>query len=120
MTPRWLKVLAVFGCLFFALLLFLPLMGRKTERIYAHATVAHLRSDRDWALRSDVPKAATILGYVCEGTNTKQRPGTPLDQMCSMERSNVIADIIAYLRTKTGEDLGDRPEPWIQKYATKD
>jgi hypothetical protein len=40
--------------------------------------------------------------------------------MCSLERSNAIADIIAYLRTKTGEDLGGRPEPWIQKYATKD
>src|SRR5262245_19276908 len=109
MTPRWVKVLVVVGCLFLGLLLHLAYLSRKTETMYAHAAVAHLRSDRDWALRSDVPKAATILGYVREGTNTKQRPGTASDQMCSMERSNVIAEIIAYLRTKTGEDLGDRP-----------
>jgi hypothetical protein len=120
MTPRWVKVLAVVGCLFLALLFHFAYLSRKTETMYAHATVAHLRSDRDWALRSDAPKAATILGYILEGTNTKQRPGTTLDQMCSLERSNAIADIIAYLRTKTGEDLGGRPEPWIQKYATKD
>ena len=105
--------------MFVALLLHFSYLSQKTEAMYAHATVAHLRSDRDWALRSDVQKAAIILGYVREGTNTKQRPGTPLDQMCSIERSNVIAEIVTYLRTKTGEDLGDRPEPWIEKYATK-
>ena len=94
-------------------------MSWRTEEKYAHATVRHLQSDRDWALRSDVPQAAEILGYVARGTNTKQTPGTPLDQMCSIQRSNVIVEIIAYLRTKTGEDLGDKAEPWIQKYATK-
>ena len=119
MTPRWLKVLAVLGCLFLALLIFLPYMSRQTEAKYARFTVQSLRSDREWALRSDVPQAAKILGYVREGKNTKQRPGTSLDRTCSMERSNVIVDIIAYLRTKTGEDLGDKPEPWIEKYATK-
>ena len=119
MTPRWAKVFLVAGCLIFGLLLHLAYLSRKTERMYAHATVTKLQSYRDWALRSDIPQAATILGYVREGTNTKQRPGTPLDQMCTLERSNVIVDIIAYLRAKTGEDLGHRPEPWIQKYATK-
>ena len=102
------------GFIFFALLFYL--MARKTETMYAHATVANLRSNRDWALHSDVPKAATILGYVRDGTNTKQKPGSSLDQMCSLERSNAIVDIIAYLRAKTGEDLGDRPDPWIEKY----
>src|SRR5262245_36545886 len=109
-VPRWLKVLSVLVGLFLVLLFFLQYMARTTEEKYSYLTVQHLRRDRDWALHSDVPRAATILGYVREGTNTKQRPGAPLDQMCSIERSNVMVEIIAYLRTKTGEDLGERPE----------
>jgi hypothetical protein len=83
-------------------------------------TVACLQADRDRALRSDIPGAAKILKYVAEGTNTKQHPGSALDQKCSAQRSNVVANIIDCLRTKTAEDLGDRPEPWILKYAPKD
>ena len=89
------------------------------EVSYARNVVFHLQEDRDAALQSNVPDAAKRLLYVSEGHNTKQSPGSPLDQMCNLQRRNVMRDIIAYLRTKTGEDFGDKPEPWIQKYAPK-
>ena len=100
-------------------LFFLTDMSRNTEVAYARRVVFGLQHDRDWALQSDAPQAAKILGYVHEGTNTKQKPGSPLDEICTLQRSNVIHDIVAYLRAKTGEDLGEQPEPWIQKYAPK-
>jgi hypothetical protein len=39
--------------------------------------------------------------------------------MVERERALAERDIIAYLRAKTGQDLGESPEAWIQKYAPK-
>jgi hypothetical protein len=39
--------------------------------------------------------------------------------MVERERTNTFHEIIAHLRAKTGEDLGDDPEKWIQKYAVR-
>jgi hypothetical protein len=38
---------------------------------------------------------------------------------CSLtiERASAIREVIAYLRKKTGEDLGDDPQKWIEKYG---
>lgn len=120
MIPKWLKVLAVVLCLMVALLHLLSDMARNTKELYAWGTVFRLERYRDEALLSDIPKAVQILHYVNEGTNTKQTPGSRLDQICSLQRTNVIREIIAYLRTKTGQDLGPIPEPWIKKYGLKE
>jgi hypothetical protein len=50
---------------------------------------------------------------------SKQEFGSQLDRMVERERTLAVRDIISYLRTKTGQDLGENPEPWIQKYAKK-
>ncbi len=56
-----------------------------------------------------------IVGYYPSGT--KQIAGSRLDQIVERQRRRAAMDIIAYLRAKTGEDLGDDPQKWIQKYA---
>jgi hypothetical protein len=119
MIPRWKKVAAGLGIFFVFAYFFLTDMSRGIEAAYARRVVFSLQRDRDEALRSDVPGAAERLSWANQGHNTKQKPGSPLDQICNLQRSNVVRDIIVYLRAKTGEDLGDRPEPWIQKYAPK-
>ena len=35
------------------------------------------------------------------------------------ERARMIRDVVGSLRTKTGEDLGESPDKWIQKYGAK-
>ena len=52
-------------------------------------------------------------------TGSKQIQGSRLDSLVERERSNAVQIIISYLRTKTGEDLGNDPEKWIEKYAKK-
>jgi hypothetical protein len=74
---------------------------------------------RSHALQSDVSDAVSSLRYAISyyPSGTKQIPGSRLDQIVERERSAAIRDIIAYLRTKTGEDLGDTPEGWIEKHT---
>jgi hypothetical protein len=42
-----------------------------------------------------------------------------VDRMVERDRALAVRDILACLRIKTGEDLGDSPEAWIQKYAKR-
>jgi hypothetical protein len=39
--------------------------------------------------------------------------------MVESARGQSVREILAYLRTKTGEDLGTDPEVWIKKYAKR-
>lgn len=76
---------------------------------------------RTRALTSDSAGAAGCLEYVVGyyPSGSKQATGSRLDRMVERERALAVRDIVAYLRAKTGEDLGDSPEAWIQKYAKK-
>jgi hypothetical protein len=73
------------------------------------------------ALQSDPAEAAGCLKYVVwyYPSGSKQDAGTRLDRIVERERALAVRDIVTYLRTKTGEDLGDGPEAWIQKYANR-
>ena len=76
---------------------------------------------RTRALQTDATGAAACLDYVVGyyPSGTKQETGSRLDRIVERERTLAVRDIVAHLRTKTGEDLGDNPEAWIQKYAKK-
>src|ERR1043166_3917397 len=76
---------------------------------------------RDKALRSDASSSAGCLEYVVNyyPSGTKQESGSRLDRMVESARGQSVREILAYLRTKTGEDLGTDPESWIEKYAKR-
>ncbi len=40
-----------------------------------------------------------------------------LKEIVEVEKKRTERDIIEYLRTKTGENLGNDPEKWIKKYG---
>ena len=76
---------------------------------------------RDKALHSDPSGAAGCLEYVVNyyPSGTKQETGSRLDRMVETARGQSVREILAYLRTKTGEDLGTNPGSWINKYAKR-
>ena len=76
---------------------------------------------RTKALQSDAASAAGCLDYLVHyyPSGTKQQTGSPLDWLVEHNRALAERDIVMYLRTKTGQDLGERPEAWVQKYAPK-
>ena len=51
-------------------------------------------------------------------SGTKQETGSRLDRIVERERGVAVRDIVAHLRTKTGEDL-ESSEAWIQKYGKR-
>jgi hypothetical protein len=71
------------------------------------------------ALQSDPAGAAGCLEYVVSyyPSGCKQETGSLLDVIVERERAFAERAIVAYLRTKTNQDLGERPESWIQRYA---
>lgn len=40
-------------------------------------------------------------------------------QILEMYQASTIREIIARMRTLSGEDLGDDPKPWIEKYCSR-
>lgn len=87
----------------------------------AEEQIVYIQRCRDNALALEPAEAAEHLRYILDyyPSGTKQREGSVLDRLVESQRKRAVADVIAHLRRKTGEDLGDRPEPWIEKY-TKD
>jgi hypothetical protein len=76
---------------------------------------------RTRALSADPAEAADCLAYVVNyyPSGSKQVVGSKLDTIVERERALAIHDIIAYLNAKTGENLGEAPDAWIQKYGDK-
>jgi len=76
---------------------------------------------RTRALQSDVAEAASNLEYVVGyyPSGSKQESGSRLDRIVERQRALATVAIVAHLRAKTGEDLGENPEPWVRKYAKR-
>lgn len=76
---------------------------------------------RTKAERSDPAEAAGCLGYVANyyPSGTKQTKGSRLDKIVESARAHAIAAIIADLRKRSGKDLGDDPNRWVEHFATK-
>jgi hypothetical protein len=77
---------------------------------------------RTRAIQSASPSdIAASLEYVViyYPSGSKQRAGSKLDRVVERHRLAVVRDIVAHLRRTTGQDLGEGPEPWIQKYAER-
>lgn len=73
------------------------------------------------ALQSDTAGAAGCLEYVVwyYPSGSKQETGSRLDRIVERERELAVRDILEYLCARTGEDLGESPDAWIQKYAKR-
>jgi hypothetical protein len=108
-------LLVLFGCLFWS-------YGWLKIRVaFASEQTQIFDEMRTKALHSDAAGAVGCLEYVVSyyPSGSKQETGSRLDRMVERERTLAERDILAYLRTKTGEDLGENPEVWIRKHAKK-
>ncbi len=88
--------------------------------IFVDEQTRSFESQREFAVRSSSPEEivgalANVVGYYPSGT--KQTAGSRLDRIVERQRASAIREIIAHLRKHTDQNLGDLPEPWIQKYT---
>lgn len=70
---------------------------------------------------NDAKTAAECLNYVVNyyPSGSKQEAGTKMDSIVERARTAAVREIIADLRGKTGENLGEDPDAWIGKYARR-
>jgi hypothetical protein len=103
---------ALCGCLFWSY------SSLKIGVAFASGQTGIFEQMRTQALESDAAQAAACLEYVVNyyPSGSKQETGSQLDRMVERERALAVLDIVAYLRAKSGQDLGEKPDAWIQKY----
>ena len=69
------------------------------------------------AERADATEALDYLEYTLRyyPSGTKQIEGSQLDRIVERARQNALREIIAALRARTGKDLGDDPQHWLDE-----
>ena len=108
-------LIGVLGVLSVALLIsLLVTIGRwnryRVDVRYAHDIVGRFNNERDLAMKGELSETVQYLErlHFPEG---QPSPFTgSLSYFVETQRRRAVHDVIVYLRTKTGEDLGDTPE----------
>lgn len=92
-------------------------LGRMRSDIRFGRDVAQsLRDRRDFALKRGPAEAAEAL-YSLQIAPFPEPSWNPVAGFVESERRRCIADLIGFLRTRTGKDLGDGPDPWIFEFG---
>jgi hypothetical protein len=78
-------------------------------------TVKDFQRSREFATRSEPKVAVQVLDQIAH--LPPPRTNRPRDRIIESERARQVHDVIEYLRKTTGEDLGDAPAKWIEKYS---
>jgi hypothetical protein len=99
---------------FIALAIVLP--ATRIEPLYTHAGVERLEELRLKALHGDISQAASSLKNVVEYWPAKLGHEGGLSRVYELSRAGAIREIISRMRSLSGEDLGDDPKLWIEKY----
>ncbi len=112
--------LAVLSALVLVLLFLLANRQLALSRVeadirFARDIVWSIHAARELALKSEPRAAALALQRIEESAGPKFQ--NPIADFVDRERRRAITDIISYLRTKTGQDLGSDPEVWVERYA---
>jgi hypothetical protein len=100
--------------------LHMALLDAKENEQSTWVTVRDIDKVRDWALQADTQKAVDYLDMLDQYPPREwtARIGN-LARVIEIERASAIREVIAYLRKKTGEDLGDDPQKWVEKYGAQ-
>ncbi len=83
----------------------------------AWSAIVDYGRSRDAAIRSDPREAVQMLEIIATLPPRRTNHSSPILRMVERERDRDVRDVIEYLRKKTGEDLGDDPAKWIEKYS---
>lgn len=81
--------------------------------VRAHALERDNPADAVGYLRNLVIAYPSVIVYPA---GIKKDTNSPLDKMVEAERAFAVRSIIQHLRAKTGEDLGEDPHTWIERY----
>lgn len=72
------------------------------------------------ALHGDLSQAASSLNAVVDYWPSKLGHDGRLSRVYELSRAGVIREIISRMRSLSGEDLGDDPKLWTEKFYRKE
>jgi len=129
-STRFYKVLITgFGLLSAALAVLLARAHFESSRLKADIRFANditwgFDDDRKIACKGTTTEAADILWKLHFPSFDWQGKPEPFEgalaRVVERHRRAAVRAVITCLKTKTGDDLGDDPEPWILKYGSED
>jgi hypothetical protein len=105
---------------FILLAMILPAMSQHTEALYTRMAVERLEELRLKAVRGDISQAASSLNDVVGYWPTKVRHEGHFSRLYELSRAAAIREIISRMRSLSGEELGDDPKVWIEKFYRKE
>lgn len=118
----WLAIICAVLLVSMAYLLTRPTTWR-ADLYYAFDIVESFGEKAARASKASTSEACEILWelhYPSFDWSGKQRPFQGrLDNFVEGQRRRAVAEVIRYLRTKTGDDLGSDPEKWLLKYGSQ-
>jgi len=97
-----------------------PAMNTQTSAGYTRWGIMWYDERRAEASKGDLARAAQSLNSVMEYRPTKVPTTGDFAQILDTFRASAVREIIARMRTLSGEDLGDDPNAWIHKYYKRD
>lgn len=118
----WLLILVLVGLLVWTFLQ----LGMITVRVaFAEEQTRvfeEMRKQASEALAKEPPDVKEAVGSLQYASNyypsgTKQHKDSRLDRIVERARRSCVREIIQMLRSSTVEDLGNAPDPWIERYA---
>src|ERR1041385_8776642 len=113
--------LVIVGGFVMVLVMFIfPAMNTETSARYTRMGVMWYDQRRVEAFKGDLGRAAYSLNSVVEYRPTKVPSEGDFAQILDTFRACAVREIIARMRTLSGEDLGDDPSAWLQKYYKRD
>ena len=91
----------------------------KIQTKFAQEQIAIFTEMSNRSMAGNPAQAAECLAYVVNyyPSGTKQSRSSALDDLVERQRERAQQEIIAILRARTRDDLGQKPEPWIKKYG---
>ena len=98
-------LLAIGGLFVVGFLIFL-LVGDESEKVYTRISVVVYEQERSAACKGDMQQAAQSLKRVVEYQSPKVPADGQLGRALKLVRQGAIREIIARMRTLSGEDLG--------------
>ncbi len=118
------KILAtlcvVFLCGFAFVAILLPAFNVHNQALYTRMGVQWYEQRRTEAAKGDISQAASSLKQVVEFWPLKVPRHGDFAGVVSAFQASTIREIIARMRSLAGEDLGEDPQPWLEKYYKKE
>ena len=89
--------------------------------VLANDQIIRIARYRDDALVANAVDSTISLQQILQEfpSGTKQVKDSLLDHLVERQRADAVREIIAHLKAETGQNLGDKPEPWIKQFDNR-